>query len=290
MGEYDVILINPCGRTGVTVADSLVRHGVRVYVIEGPNARKMEDFYIRTLKAAVEQTGTGMIIPVFFPEVLASHRDEFPGVNIPLPDAATIRLLDNKISACRLADELGILQPRIYERAEDVEIFPTVLKRPGGQGGDSVYFPKTRKALTNLMKTASEVLIQDFIEGEVVSVDALRWDGFLYGAAYRTLLPKMKGVSTLRESTDAPELVATVRRILDHVGYRGVCGVDFIVEKESGKAYFLECNPRFSGGLESAIASGFDIPWLYYQLATGKEVSAEGITFRSGVRTGSGAE
>ena len=286
----DVLIVNPCGPTGEIVARSLEAHGLRTSIMKGPNARKMPDFYIRSLHLVVEQTGAKMILPIFFPEVLAARRDEFPGVVIPLESAAKLTLLDNKISACRLAGSLGIPQPRIYRDPAEVDLFPTVFKRPEGLGGDSVYFPKTRSALNNLLKTAPDFLIQDFIEGENVCVDALRWGDFFYAAAYRVLDDRLKGVSRLRESIEAPELVLYVRTILDAVDYNGVCGVDFRIARGTGKPYFLECNPRFSGGLESAIASGFDIPWLFYQLATGRAVSADGISFTPGIRTGEGAE
>lgn len=289
MPEYDVILTNPCGETGETVEKSLVSKGLNVKVITGPSARKTEAWFLKTLKAAVEESGARMIIPIFFQDVLSAHRDEFPGIIIPLDDAAKIRLLDNKISACALADELGIPQPHIYKDIHDVERFPVVFKRPGGQGGDSVYFPRTPKALEYLYRNTTETIVQDYIDGDNYCVDALRWDGFFFATVYKVLLPKGKGVSILRESVEDPELVGMVKKLLDHVDYHGVCGVDFIRESTTGDPFFLECNPRFSGGLESAIASGFDLPYVYWCLASGYPVPEDAVSFRSGVLTGKAA-
>ena len=289
---YDILLTNPCGQTGLTVRDSLVRLGLSVKVMEGPSAKKMPDFYLRSVSRILEEEGARMVVPVFFPEVLAEHRERFPGTSIPLDDAAKIRRLDNKKSTCRLAGELGIPQPCIFDIHDPASIeYPAVFRRVQGQGGDSVYFPKTEKALRNLLKTADEdaVIVTGYIEGWNVSVDALRWGDFFYAAAYRILEPKGKGVSTLRESILAPELVTHCRRMLDSVGYQGVCGMDFRIDGNDGKAYFLECNPRFSGGLESAIASGFDIPALYYRLAAGEKINPEEIVFSPGILTGSKA-
>lgn len=170
-----VIVINPCGKTGEVVA----------------------------------------IIPIFFPEVLSAHKNEFPGILIPL-----------------------------------------------GQGGDSVYFPKNRRALENLLKTESHPVVQEYIEGENVCVDTLRCpDGGFYAAAYRVLEPKGKGVSTLRAPADEPELSAICGKMLEHIDYHGICGFDFR-RSITGETYFLEANPRFSGGLETTLASGLDLPWL----------------------------
>lgn len=109
----------------------------------------------------------------------------------------------------------------------------------------------------------------------------LRWDNFFYGAVYRTILPRRKGSSILRKSIVAPELVAMTRRILDHIDFHGVCGVDFRIGRD-GRAYFLECNPRFSGGLATQIQSGFDQPFLWWKLATGQSLDSESIRFRAG--------
>lgn len=285
----DILLTNPCGRTGEIIRKDLEAKGLAVAVMEGPNARKMTPAYLRALEKEILNTGPRMVVPVFFPEILAGHRDLFPGVRIPLDDAAKIRRLDNKTSACALAAESGVPQPRMWQSPDEVDTYPLVFKRPEGQGGDSVYFPKTPQALRNLMRTApSGVILQEFIEGTDVCVDCLRWDGFFHAAAYRVLEPRMKGVSTLRESVEAGELGDYCRRMLDAVDYHGVCGFDFRVSETDGKAYFLECNPRFSGGIESALAVGFDIPWLYYRLALGEKVSETEIPpLETGVRTGS---
>jgi len=285
-----VLITNPCGTTGELVARSLRDKGLKVNIMERPNAKKREAFFIDSLKEAVSVYEPGMILPIFFPEVLAAHRDEFPGIVIPLDDREKIIRLDNKLSACELASSLDIPQPRRYLSPDEVESYPCVFKRVNGQGGDSVYFPGKRSALDCLLRNASSptgYMITEFIEGENVCVDALRWDGFFYAAAYKVLDPPGKGVSRLRESIEAPELVSYARRILDAVDYHGVCGVDFRLDPD-GNAYFLECNPRFSGGLASAIASGFDIPWLYCRLALGLPTPEQSIRFIPGIRTGTG--
>lgn len=283
-----VLITNPCGVTGEIVARSLSDKGVKVNIMERPNAKKREAFFISSLKAAVAEHQPGMIIPIFFPEVLAAHRDEFPDIVIPLDAREKIVRLDNKLTACELASSLGIPQPRRFHSPDEIESFPCVFKRVNGQGGDSVYFPSKRSALECLLRNAgnpSEYLMMEFIEGTNVCVDALRWDGFFYAAAYRVLDPPGKGVSRLRESIEAPELVSYARRILDAVDYHGVCGVDFRAGSD-GNFYFLECNPRFTGGLASAIASGFDLPYLYFCLAAGLPVSESSIRFQPGIRTG----
>lgn len=279
----DVLITNPCGKTGLLVQRSLEAHGVSCGVMEGPSARKMEESFIARLKKILPDCNPKMILPIFFPEVLATHRSEFPDRLIPLDEAEKIIRLDNKRLACSLAAELGIPQPKLYSCPDDIQDYPVVFKRCNGQGGDSVYFPRNRKALENLIRTASDYVITDFVDGENVCVDALRWDGYFQACAYRVLEPKGKGVSMVRESIVEPQIIDYTKRILDSVDYHGVCGVDFI--RCGGEFFFLECNPRFSGGLESALASGWDLPYDFYLLANGQ--APPPVQFTPGVITDS---
>lgn len=281
---HDVLVTGSGSSTvGRQVARSLSRRGIRVCFTD--NFRKLNEHdYVRQIKEVAAAEGVRMIVPIFDPQLLSRHRQEFPDMVIPVDDAVKIDRLDDKLSACSLASELGILQPRIYGDVESVDHYPVVFKRVDGHGGDSVYFPKLRKSLENLVRSSrpGSYLITEEIDGCDVSVDAIRWDGFFFAGAYKVILPKAKGISVLRESIDAPELVEAARRMLDAVDYRGVCGFDFRVA-EDGRAYFLECNPRFSGGLRSQTASGFDMPWLLWRAANG--LPLEVPRFRPGVRT-----
>lgn len=263
-----VVIINPCGSTGEIVASSLRSHNYEVTVLTGPSAKKDEPGFLRALKAETEKGDVSTIIPIFFPEVLAAHKAEFPGILIPVDSPEKIKLLDNKNSCCVLAKELGIPQPRFYQTPEEVEKYPVVFKRPLGQGGDSVYFPKSRRALENLLKTSTAPIIQEYIEGENVCVDTLRIGNEFHAAAYRVLEPSGKGVSTLRAASDEPELLEYCKRILDRIDYQGVCGFDFR-RSTNGSIFFLEANPRFSGGIETTLES-LDLPYLLITLWQGE--------------------
>ena len=301
----DVILTEAGGSVGYQIARSLHAMGLRVAICDTSDTgvtfrsryiagsfvclpARDEKNFVRQVGEAVARSGAKMVIPVFHPEILSRHRSMLPeGTVLPVDSAEKLLLLDDKVSFCNLADSLGILQPRRYASVDEVERYPVVFKRSAGQGGDSVYFPKTRESLLNLAvnSKAGSYLITDEIDGTDVSVDALRWDGSFCAGAYEVIMPKAKGVSILRCSIDAPELVATARRILDGIDFRGVCGFDFRVDPE-GRAWLLEANPRFSGGVASQTASGLDLPRRLYRKAMGLPDEPQ-KSFRAGVRTNS---
>ena len=235
-----------------------------------------EHGYIRLLRRRIAECRPRMVMPVFRSEFIARHRDELPPeVIVPIDSAEHIHLLDDKVSSSALCRELGIAQPRMYGDDEIGQIcrYPVVYKRAAGLNGAGVLMPQSEHALRNLISSAGKKghLIMDYIEGYDCCVDAVRWGNYFHAEAYCVVLQKKRGCSVVRRTVKAPELIATVRKLLDSVDYQGACGVDFRIGKETGKAYFLECNPRFSGGLRSQLQAGFNQPFILFQLAMGLE-------------------
>ncbi len=167
-----------------------------------------------------------------------------------------------------------------------------VFKRDVSFGGHGVHLPRDRRALDNLIAHQSPgepYLLEEWIDGYDISIDALRWDDFFFGGCYRVLEQKGNGPARRRESCRNEEIENAARLILDSIGYRGVCGMDFRVDTD-GRAYFLECNPRFTGGTAAQREVGFDLPFLYWKLASGQCCAASDITFREGIVTESTLE
>lgn len=276
----DVILTGLRGNVGNLVLKALSSRMLDVAVYE-PIPKAGSHKYRDGLICLAEKTGARVIMPVFFPEVVAHWRNDLPSsVILATETEEKLSLLDNKVTASSLAGECGVPQPEIYASAEEVRNFPCVFKRATGLGGSAVYFPKTRAALDNLLAKAGRrnpYLIMDFIEGYDCSVDAIRFGDYFEAVAYRILLPKQKGFSYVRMTVPAPELIEYARTILEKADYNGVCGMDFRVGRD-GRAYFLECNPRFSGGLRSTLGAGLNLPYLLYQLYTGETPSPSRIS------------
>lgn len=280
----DVLIADRGGKIGEAVAQSLRRHGLSVEIFDDGPVFNDHPGYIRNLKRCVMQFTPRMILPIFKAAWVAAHRDEFDAL-VPLADASVLEMLDDKVRCSALAAELGIRQPKLYadDSFDGISNWPVVFKRAGGLSGSSVYFPKDRRALDNLVKSSPKShLVMDYVDGYDMSVDLIRWpmaDGSIFrsASAYRVLWPRGKGISYIRIGADRPDIVAEAERLLDAVDYRGVCGVDFRVGRQSGKAYFLECNPRFSGGIRSSLAAGLDLPFLLWQLAGGAVPATPGL-------------
>lgn len=272
----DVLIADSGGKIAQAVEKSLRRRGLSVEVFDDSLVSNDYPGYIRNLKRCALQCQPRMILPIFKASWLAAHRAEFDAL-VPLSESSVLEMLDDKVRCSALANGMGICQPKMYSDTDFDRItdWPIVFKRASGLSGSSVYFPKDRRALDNLVRTSPKShLVMDYIEGYDVSVDLIRWpmaDGsvFCQSAAYRVLWPRRKGISYIRMGVNRPDVLLAAEKLLDTVDFRGVCGMDFRVDR-SGKAFFLECNPRFSGGIRSSLSAGLDLPYLLWQLANGE--------------------
>ena len=267
----DVLLIGTMGNIGPDVKEALEKEGLNSAIVEFPQNIYRDEFgYHYALRKGIEAYSPAMVMPVGNTIALSRLKAKVPeGIIVPLDTEEKIKLLDSKVSSSRLASELGILQPKLYASVEETSDNQLIFKRDVSFGGHGVHMPRTRESLIRLIEhqpKGEPYLIEDWIEGEDYSVDCLRWDGYFRCGSYKVLSHQGKGPSLQREMLSFPAIESAAKRILDHLDFHGVCGMDFRVDSE-GRAYFLECNPRFTGGIRSQVASGFNIPYIYWQLA-----------------------
>lgn len=275
----DVLLIGSMGDIGGVVASNLRQHDLSVGAVPFPqNTFRDEPGYRRALLKTVDEFRPGFILPIGHPLALARAKDILPeGVTAVVESAEKIALLDSKVDSSALAAGIGIPQPEFYDSADDIPPGVRVIfKRDRSFGGSGVYRPRTPEAVRRLMEheKGGRFLIEELIAGEDYSVDALRWHGTFTAGCYKSISKQGQGPATERKAVQCPEIVAYAKKILDAVDYNGICGMDFRISPD-GQAFFLECNPRFTGGIALQIESGLELPWLLYRAAkTGLDANA----------------
>lgn len=271
--KCDVLLFGTMGDIGRTVYDDLCGHGVAAVLVEFPqNTFRDEPGYRRELRRALQQWEPTMIIPIGSQLAMARFAKDLPAdIIVPVESPEKIRLLESKVDTSALATQLGIPQPEIYTdpmALADAD-FPVIFKRDKSFGGSGVYRPRNRQALLKLMEhePGSRFLIEQCVDGYDCSVDAFRWHDSFTAGCYRSLANRGQGPATKRESVEMPLLCDIARRIMDYLDYNGICGMDFRIT-QSAEPLLLECNPRFTGGLSTQIASGLDLPYMLYGAAS----------------------
>lgn len=308
MTQCDVILTYCWNRVGYTILKSLHAKGLKVWAADTskknicsmskfcsgsftyPDPFKEENAFIKVLKEKIAELRPKVLMPTHDESVvIMRHRDEFPKeLIIPYESAEKLLMLANKAQSTEVACKAGVAVPKVYQSADEVKWYPVVFKTVIGNSAKGVYFPKDKVELLKLMEEYEneETLLQEWIGGTDYSVDCVRWDGFCKMSVYHALVTKTDGggTTTQREIVDMPQLEAEAKKLMDAVDFRGVCGLDFRYEPETGRIAYIETNARFTGGLATPVAAGFDIPWVMYKLATEGKFD-EQINVRIGTRT-----
>lgn len=308
MKRCDVILTYCWNRVGYTILKSLHQKGLEVWAADTskrnicsmskfctgsftyPDPFTEEDAFIQVLKDKVAELRPRVLMPTHDESVvIMRHRDEFPAdLIIPYEGEEKLLLLANKAKSTELARKAGVPVPEVYKSIDEVKSYPVVFKTVIGNSAKGVFFPKDREELVKLIDEHKneETLLEEWIGGTDYSVDCVRWDGFCKTSVYHALVTKTDGggTTTQREIVNMPQLEAAALKLMDAVDFHGVCGLDFRYDAEKNKIAYIETNARFTGGLATPVAAGFDIPWIVYKLATEGKYT-EPINVRIGTRT-----
>lgn len=290
--KCDVIVTYCWNRTGYNILRSLSAHGLNVWVADTskynicrmskfcagsftyPDPFTREDEFIACLQKKVMELKPKMLLPTHDEGVIiARHREKFPEwLVIPIESEEKLLNLSNKKIATHLASESGIPVPKVYKNVSEVQYYPVVFKSVIGNSAKEVFFPKSKSELDSLVEEFKdkETLLEEWIGGGDVCVDCIRYGDFFQASVYKAIVTKTDGggTTTQREIIEMPVLIEYAKRFLDYVDYNGVCGLDFRVDSDNNRIAFIEMNTRFTGGLATPIAAGFDIPAILYQLVT----------------------
>lgn len=190
------------------------------------------------------------------------------------------RLLEDKTKFRRILKKIKIEMPpgRIaplsflnYHKLKEMKKkfgFPFVIQHPGKGGGKGTFFIKNEKSFNTAKQylrrqKAKDIVIAKFIKGPSPSiVGCVTRYGILstrlqYQICDEPLLnkkPRRGGLFCGHDWSSAifsknilgqaKEAVDKVGSYFKKIGYRGIFGLDFVLDKKTEKLYVVECNPR----------------------------------------------
>lgn len=228
-----------------------------------------EEAYVNQLMDAVEREKVDFLIPLTDLEVdvLCRCKANFAslGCTVCTPDEPAAQLCRDKQ---RMAEQLAksavcrtIPTRSPYGWEPQDSDFPMMLKPRSGRSSQGQAVVKTREAFDSALKSRSDYIAQPFIEGSVFTVDVAR---DLYGSTQclvrQELLRTVNGLGTTVRILPGHPLEAICAAIAAQAGIIGVVNMEFIGHGDD--YYFLEVNPRFSGGLGFSMAAGVDFSRL----------------------------
>lgn len=291
MKKCDVIVTYCWNRVGYNIIRSLYNKGLKVVVGDTSShnicsmskysignftfadPQKDERLFIEDIKNAIHRYSPKVIMPTHDEAlIMAKHIAELPNDVIYIMESYETQLrLSDKHEATLIAKAVGVPVPSFVGDLARAN-YPIVVKTKFGNSAKGVFFPKNRIEAEKIIARyrPADILIEEFFPGIDYSVDCVRYGNFFFATTYKSLVTKTDGggTTTQRILVSMPDLEKYARMILDHVDYQGVCGIDFKVNEDNNTSVFIEVNARFTGGVATPMAAGFDIPGVVYSLFT----------------------
>lgn len=227
------------------------------------------DAYLRQMEEAVAREAVDYLIPLTDVEVdaLCAHKARFAalGCTLCVPDEPCARLCRDKLAMARVLAQRGVCRtiptrsPYGWQPSE--ADFPLMLKPLHGRSSQGQAVVHTAEAFAAVLRTRSDYIAQPYLPGDVYTVDVVRDRfGTVQALARRELLRTVNGLGTAVRTLPGHPMEAVCASIAEAAGIVGAVNMEFIVNGD--EAWFLEVNPRFSGGVGFSVAAGMDVPAL----------------------------
>jgi len=284
-GGVDVDILSSSG-FAITAFSKWKRRIIRV-----ANVNREPENYLSTVSKLIKSGEYAALIPTHEQAWLfAEEKATLPkGNRIPVAAREAFVRVQGKIAFAKLADEIGIPQPRWERLRPGVSLglqFPCWLKADYGTAGRSVYKlncpEEIVKGVTALSPDGGGLMLQEHTEGRYGQVQAVFDRGSLIGV--HTSLQcgvGAGGSSATRVSVDVPQIIEHIRRLGTHIDWHGGLTLDFI--EHDGSPFYLECNARMVEPGNAALA-GVNFPELLMGLAAG-EAPEKLLVGKPGVKT-----
>ncbi|SFG40155.1 ATP-grasp domain-containing protein [Oribacterium sp. WCC10] len=256
--------------------------------------------YISFIEEICAREKVHRILPLIDAEidVLNRHREEIEkdDLLICMSDKDVISVLRDKFSIGQLVEGLlselddefkGAVRTIPTCRASETDFeeieYPVILKPVDGRSSSGLYRIYNEDQLgfafssimdpTKLQDTTLErYIVQPVIKGNVVTVDVLRDDEGNCTAVLREELLRTPNGAGLSVRIFEDEILQDVcARIADRAGIKGLVNFEFIRGEGSGVYYFVECNPRFSGGVAFTELAGVPVIRNHIRIFEGEE-------------------
>lgn len=240
--------------------------------------------YIRDILQICQKHDVEFVLPLTDIEVdvLNVYRDMFQreGVTICISPSESIKLCRNKLLTYQFLRESGIsnLIPtyRLAEREKGLKLeYPLVVKPYDGRSSQGVSGIRDEEELNDFLKRndISKLIVQPRIEGNIITIDVVRSadDGKQIAIARKELLRTLNGAGISVYVFKNEALEEEAMKIAELLNINGCVNFEYI-ETENGEYYFMECNPRFSGGVKFSCIAGYNCVINHLNCFTGKEI------------------
>lgn len=238
--------------------------------------------YINCLLDICTHNKIDFIFPLTDPEIdiLNAYRDRFEQISaqICMSDHNTICLCRNKQKTedfLRSTNKCEVINSYDLNTLEKEAItYPIVCKPINGRSSQGLKIFEDSRSFYSFYNQIdpNSYLIQPYIEGNIITVDVVRdRHNNCFAVARRELLRTSIGAGISVQIIRNDILERQCKIITESMNILGCVNFEFI-ETADGMHYFLECNPRFSGGVEFSVIAGYDFITNHWKCFINSEI------------------
>lgn len=220
----------------------------------------LSDDYESRLISIVKDRRIQCVIPIHDVEIVkvAELAGKYPklcfwAVNSP----SVVAMCNNKQAINSLLASHKISVPKMYNSVEEI-VFPAIYKPNEGVSSRGIRVISSAHDLISAHELERGFL-QRLIKGDEYTVDCYSSYGTGdFRCCVRQRIETKEGISTKGATTSFPQLEEIASDIHHILAYKGASNIQFIVENNI--PYFIEINPRFSGGGILSYYAGLNSP------------------------------
>lgn len=258
------------------------------YFYQVPLVRE-EDKYLGCILKICREKNIKFIVPLTDIEVDFYNKNrvifEKEGICLCISKQYAIEVCRNKLKLNQYLKDKHICDIIPTYMLADVDInsleYPVVIKPLNGRSSQGLHYVETVDAMNSFISQTDikEYIVQPKIEGSILTVDIVRSkkSSMSVCMARRELLRTLNGAGTSVYVFENKELEEKCKKIADLLDVNGCVNFEFI-ENNHGNLYFLECNPRFSGGVEFSCLSGYNFVINHIKCFMGKKIENKNVT------------
>ncbi len=213
--------------------------------------------------------------------VLAKYADELGNCKLASPSYDALLQIHDKYNVSCMAQALKVPSPvtirlsnpeSLLEAASRLS-FPFIVKPRWGSGAAGVKQIKDEQSLNELkdnfetLLTDTSYIAQQKVSGVGAGVGVLLDHGRAIAVGGHERLreiPITGGTSTARKTLQDEKLKAAAITLAQGSKlHTGVCMVEFKTNHETGEFWVIEVNPRYWGGMATALEAGINFPSLH---------------------------
>jgi predicted ATP-grasp superfamily ATP-dependent carboligase len=223
-----------------------------------------------------------------------------------IPRQQEIDSIFSKANTLKIAESVGVAVPKtVHIYRENAGIldtlamsFPVVVKSESSEvmlstraaTSQKTFYASSQAELISECKArlakGQSILLQEFIDGYGMGISGIFSQGHpvaLIGHRRLRESNPMGGPSALAEAVPLdPQLLASTTAMFEKIGFTGPAMAEYKVDRRTGTAYLMEINGRLWGSVLLALAAGLDLPYLYWKILNGMDITPAETGYRAG--------